>query len=174
MHLFIFCLMTISIISCGDDDDQQEEDVFAGCCSGLTAFGEDVDNLDQSQGEIIADNIFTPNGDANNDYFPVENIGLYDNHVVSIYNADDELLFESTNYGANADEFFPTQNQGLFGVEGVPDGTYKYKIVVEDEQTFKKSGFFCLFTNNPPLEQQNFADCNPLEPGEFDQILTGH
>ena len=164
-----------SFMSCEDDNNENEEDVFAGCCSGLPAYGEDVDNLDQSQGIIVADNIFTPNSDGINDFFPIENISLYNNHVVTIYNSNDEVIFESNNYGSSFDEFFPPHAiQGEFGVEGIPDGTYKYKIVVENEQTFKKSGFFCLFTNNPELEQQNFAECDPLEPGEFDPILTGN
>ncbi|WP_179319343.1 T9SS type B sorting domain-containing protein [Winogradskyella helgolandensis] len=168
-----FLLLTILVISCGDDDNNQgEEDVFSGCCSGLTAFGEDVDNLDQSQGDIIADNIFTPNGDGINDYFQIENIELYNNHEVTIYSIDDEVVFQSTDYGSGFNNFFPVQTQGYFGVDGLADGTYKYKIVVENEQIFKRSGFFCLFTNNPSIEQ-NFAECDPLQPGEFDQILTG-
>lgn len=173
ISLLVIFLITMSLSSCGNDDNNQDADVFSGCCSGLTAFGDDVDNLDQSQGDIIPDNIFTPNGDANNDRFPIENIDLYDNHTVSIYNINDELIFESNDYGSSLDELFPVEPQNDNGVVGVPDGTYKYKIVVENEEIFKKSGFFCLFTNNPPLEQQNFAECNPLAPGEFDQILTG-
>ena len=166
-------LLTFTFTSCGDDDETSEVvDVFSGCCSGLTAFGEDVDNLDQSQGEIIADNIFTPNGDGNNDYFPIENIELYNNHEVTIYSIDDEVIFQSTDYGSDFNNLFPVQTQDQFGVDGLADGTYKYKIVVENEQTFKKSGLFCLFTNNPSIEQ-NFAECDPLQPGEFDQILTG-
>ena len=173
---FIILISVGAFISCRDDDNnnQEVEDVFAACCSGLTAFGEDVDNLDQSQGEIVVENLFTPNGDAFNDLFGIENIGLYDNHTVTIYNMNDDVIFESTNYGSNLNEYFPNVPYGNSGVEGIPDGTYKYMIVVENEQTFKKSGFFCLYTNNPPLEQQNFADCNPLEPGEFDPLITGN
>jgi gliding motility-associated-like protein len=164
--------MTISFASCGDDDNNQEEDVFAGCCSGLTAFGDDVDNLDQSQGEIIVDNLFTPNNDGFNDRLAIENIELYDNHTVTIYNINDDVIFESNNYGSDFDELFPNVPYDEFGVDGIPDGTYKYKVVVESENVFSKSGFFCLFTNNPVIEQ-NFSECDPLQPDEFDPLITG-
>ncbi|MDH7913170.1 gliding motility-associated C-terminal domain-containing protein [Winogradskyella sp. SYSU M77433] len=106
---FIILISVGAFISCRDDDNnnQEEEDVFAACCSGLTAFGEDVDNLDQSQGEIVVENLFTPNGDGTNDLFGIENIGLYDNHTVTIYNMNDDVIFESTNYGSNLNEYFP-------------------------------------------------------------------
>ncbi|WP_179351718.1 T9SS type B sorting domain-containing protein [Winogradskyella vidalii] len=167
-------LLAFTLISCGDDEQTPEEvvDAFTGCCSSDTAFGENVDNLDQSLGEIIVDNIFTPNNDGVNDRFEIKNIELYANHTVTIYNNTDEIIFESNNYGSDSTELFPNVPYDFNGVEGIPDGTYKYKIIIENEQTFIESGFFCLFTNNPPIEQ-NFAECNPIQPGEFDQILTG-
>ncbi len=166
-------LLMIVNTSCNNDDEKQEEDVFAGCCSPEPAFGSNVDNLDQSQGEIIIDNLFTPNNDGVNDLLQIDNIGLYDNHTVTIYNDNDAMVFESSNYGNSLGEYFPNVPYGEFGVEGLPDGTYKYKVIVENEQTFSKSGFFCMFTNNPPLETQNFSECNPLEPGEFDPLISG-
>lgn len=163
-------------MSCGDDDNNQEdEDVFAGCCSEEPVFGPNVDNLDQSAGgEISTSKIVTPNGDGVFDLFGVRNIENYDNHVVTIYNNDDEVVFESTDYGPSSNEWFPWMQAtaAFVAVEGIPDGTYKYKVVIQNEQTFKKSGTFCLFTNDPVVEQQNFSEC--LEPGEFDQILTGN
>lgn len=169
---FLIIIMSISLTSCGNDDNNQDEDVFAACCSGEPAFGPDVDNLDQSEGEIVVDNLFTPNNDAFNDRLQIENIEFYSNHIVTIYNNEDEVVFESNDYGSDLNELFPNVPYGEFGVEGMPDGTYKYKVIVENEQTFSKSGFFCLFTNNPVIEQ-NFAECEPLQQGEFDPILTG-
>ncbi|WP_026755213.1 gliding motility-associated C-terminal domain-containing protein [Sediminibacter sp. Hel_I_10] len=166
----IFCFITLS--SCGDDDrDQLDEvqDVFEDCCSPDPVYGPNVDNLDQSAGEIAVDNLFTPNGDGYQDYLGIENIELYDNHTVSIFDFEDNLIFENAAYGTDG-ELFPieAQNQSL----PYPDGTYKYKIIVENEQTFLKSGTFCLFTNNPVLEEQNFSECDPLDDG-FDPIITG-
>ena len=161
------------LVSCNNNDDSSnpgEQDVFLGCCSPDPVFGENVDNLDQSAGAIIVDNLFTPNGDGINDIFSVQNIELYNNHTVTIYDNNENIIFESTDYGAFP-EYFPSEQQN--GNLPYADGTYKYKIVVENEQTFLKSGTFCLFTNNPVLEVQNFSDCEPLADG-FDPIISGN
>lgn len=169
----ILCFMLL-ITACNNSDDSnnEEQDVFSGCCSEEPVFGSNVDNLDQSSGAIVVYNLFTPNGDAINDSFAVENIELYQNHTVTIYNLDDEVIFESTNYGNGVNNIFPIGAQGENGVEGIPDGTYKYKVVVENEQTFLKSGTLCLFGDFSALETQNFSKCNPFS--SFDPTLTGH
>lgn len=175
ISFFLIAIMAISFTSCGGDDDNQQEDAFAGCCSPDPVFGPNVDNLDQSVGGVISvSDIVTPNGDGNFDLFGVINIQNYDNHFITIYDINDEVVFESTNYGSSSDEWFPwLQATGVFAaVEGIPDGTYKYKIVIENEETFLKSGNFCLFTNDPVVEQQNFSEC--IDAGEFDPILTGN
>jgi gliding motility-associated-like protein len=170
--LLAILLLAFSFTSCGDDDSNQEEqDVFAGCCSDEPTFGDNVDNLDQSLGEIIVYNLFTPNGDGVNDLFFIENIDLYDSHTVTIYNENEEVLFQSTNYGSSLTDFFPTGNQGQFGAEDFSDGTYKYQIVIQNEQTYKKSGTFCLFGNFSALEEQNFIGCSI--GSEFDPTITG-
>ena len=96
------------------------------------------------------------------------NINLYNNHTVTIYNSNNEVIFENTNYG-EFPNYFPSEQQN--GNLPYSDGTYKYKIVVENEQTFLKSGTFCLFTNNPVIEQ-NFSECDPLTDS-FDPIISG-
>jgi hypothetical protein len=168
--LFIAIIMLmVSFTSCGDDDNNQEEDVFAGCCSEEPVFGPNVDNLDQSVGEIIVYNLFTPNGDGINDYFGIENIELY-NHTVTIYNSEDEVIFETNSYASPGD-FFPNAVQTEQGMAEYPDGTYKYKIVVESEQVYRKSGTFCLFGNFSALDEQNFSECVPNS--WIDPTLTG-
>ena len=168
-------LLAFTFTSCNDDDDNskdiEKESAFDGCCSPDPAFGANINNLNGLQGEIVVENLFTPNGDGINDLLGIDNIEFYENHTVTIYNNDDEVVFESTSYGENNDESFPVGFQGEDGVVGIPDGTYKYKIVVVNEQTFLKSGFFCLFTNNPGIEQ-NFSECDPLANG-FDPIISG-
>lgn len=171
--LVVVCI-PILVISCNDDDNKtdDEQDAFEGCCSPDPVFGPNINNLDQSAEDIIVDNIFTPNGDGTNDRFVIENLELYDNHTVTIYDSDDNIIFESTNY-VNFEDFFPQESQGEFGIESIPDGTYKYKIVIETEETFRISGAFCLFTNNPVVEQQNFSECDPLADGGFDPLISG-
>ncbi|WP_040278844.1 T9SS type B sorting domain-containing protein [Psychroserpens damuponensis] len=171
---FLIILSSIfTLFACGNDDNntQETQDVFEGCCSPDPVFGPNVDNLDQSAGEIKVDNIFTPNGDAFNDVLEIENIDLYDNHSVTIYDINDNIIFESNNYG-NENDLFPIGQQGENGVVGTPDGTYKYKVVIENEGTFRESGTFCLFTQFMNVEQ-NFSECNPLEEG-FDPIISGN
>ncbi|WP_179020522.1 gliding motility-associated C-terminal domain-containing protein [Winogradskyella forsetii] len=167
-------LLAFTMTSCGDDEQTPEEvDVFLGCCSEEPVFGANVDNLDQSvNGEISMADIITPNGDGINDYFGVINIQNYDNHTVTIYTSDDQVVFESNDYfGFN--NIFPDGEQTQTGMANYPDGTYKYKIVIENEETFFKSGTFCLYTDNPPLEEQNFSEC--IEPGDpLDPFLTGN
>ncbi|NRR90416.1 gliding motility-associated C-terminal domain-containing protein [Winogradskyella undariae] len=170
-------LLALILTSCEEDNEKpQDVDVFLGCCSEDPVYGDNVDNLDQSiNGEISVSDILTPNGDGMNDLFGITNIENYSNHSITIYNSEDELVFESNNYvsGFNSEgDFFPNGEQTQSGITTYTDGTYKYKLVIEDEQTFYKSGTFCLFTNNPPVEQQNFSEC--LDLGEFDQILTGY
>jgi gliding motility-associated-like protein len=169
--IVISCLSALMIACNSSDNNNDEQDIFLGCCSEEPVFGSNVDNLDQSLGEIIVYNLFTPNGDGYQDLFGIENIELYDNHTVTIYNSDDEVVFESTDYGGG-NEYFPVGMQGENGVEGIPDGTYKYKIVIVNEQTFFKSGTLCLFGDYTALDTQNFSDCNPAS--NFDPILTGN
>lgn len=172
ISLLILLTAMFSFMSCEDNNNEQEEDVFAGCCSDAPAFGPNVDNLDQSVGgEILVSDILTPNGDGLNEIFGVQNIENYPNHIVTIYNSEDQIVFESSNYVA-FENVFP--DVGFAQVNTVyPDGTYKYKIVIEDEQTFTKSGTFCLYSGNPPIaaEEQNFSEC--IDAGEFDPILSG-
>ena len=138
-----FLLLTIVFTSCGDDDETQEEvDVFAGC-----------------------------NNDAINDAFGIVNIENYDNHTVTIYDIDDNIVFESSNY-VGFGNLFPDGEQGQFGSENYSDGTYKYKIVIENEDVFRKSGTFCLFGDFSALDEQNFSDCTI--GSQFDPALTGN
>jgi len=161
------CLFLLGCNSDDDRNDQQEVNVFENCCSDLPVFGDNVNVLDQSAGEISVLKIVTTNGDAFNDLFRVENIELYNNHTVTIFDNNDQMIFESTNYGG-ANEYFPSGTQGEFGVEGIPAGTYKYKVVIENEQTFLKSGTFCLVIGFQP-DDVSFAECGECQ---FDPVLT--
>ena len=156
------------IVGCNNDDNENNEDenVFSGCCSEEPVFGANVNNLDETQGVIKVHNLFTPNGDGIHDMFYIENIELYPNHNVKIYNNQDVLVFESDNYnyGIN-DDMFPVSYQEL------TQGTYKYKIVVENEQTYLKSGAFCVVTEGQP-EGVSFADCISILL-DYDPLLTG-
>lgn len=155
-------------ISCNNNEDSpsEEENVFLGCCSVDPVFGDNVNNLDESEGEIKVYNILTANNDGFNDKFSIENIQLYANHTVSIF-YEDNLVYSSSNYG-ESNNFFPVIIDNNF--DDLAEGTYKYKIVVENEDTYLKSGTFCLVKGLQP-EGVSFADCE--NSNGFDPALNG-
>ncbi|CAN5377977.1 hypothetical protein BH09BAC5_BH09BAC5_09380 [soil metagenome] len=69
-------------------------------------------------------NGFTPNGDGINDYWQIDNIYLFPNCQVEVYNRWGELLFNSIGYNPPWD--------GRFEGKDVPVGTYYYIIKLND------------------------------------------
>lgn len=63
--------------------------------------------------DVSIPNVFSPNGDGQNDQFHIENAQYIDNEL-SIYNRWGQMVFHATNY----------RNQ--WGGYGLPDGTYYY------------------------------------------------
>lgn len=168
-HLAVIALVTLSF-SCGDDDsnNQEAQNIYEGCCSTEPVFGVNIDNLDQSTGEIEVFTIVTQNGDAFNDSFSIRNIELYPNHTVTIYNSEDEQIFQTTDYTDSSNLFPGYPQDENDGAVGISNGTYKYKIVIENEETFRKSGSFCVYTS-ADLEP-NFEGCNL--GSQFDPIIA--
>jgi len=170
MKKYLFAILCCSILfGCNNNDNEPEEvvqNIFEGCCSDLPVFGDNVDMLDQSQGEINIPKIVTVNGDAFNDAFWIENIELYPNHIITIYDPSDTVVFESMEYNGFAN-FFPQVVDNNY--DAIVEGTYKYKIVIENEQTFMKSGTFCLLTGFQP-DNVSFSECDPIP---VDPVLTG-
>jgi len=67
---------------------------------------------------------FTPNGDGINDYFTINNIDLFPNVTVEIFNRWGEQLFYSTGY--------KTPWDGNYNGKPLPVGTYYYVINLND------------------------------------------
>ena len=118
--------------------------------------------------EIEVFTIVTQNGDAYNDMFSIRNIDLYPNHTVTIYNSDNEEIFQNTDYTDILNLFPGYPQDENNGAAGVSNGTYKYKIVIENEETFRKSGSFCVYTWADP--EPNFDGCNLRS--QFDPIIA--
>ncbi|MCK8480113.1 gliding motility-associated C-terminal domain-containing protein [Psychroserpens algicola] len=171
LNIFLsFICVSIMILSCNKDDDKTQEiqDIYEGCCSIEPVFGANIDNLDQSAGDIEVYTIVTQNGDGFNDMFAIKNINLYPNHTVTIYNSDNEQIYESTNYAEDLNRFPGYPQDENNGAVSIPNGTYKYKIVIENEETFRKSGSFCVYTWADP--EPSFVGCNL--GSEFDPIIA--
>lgn len=74
--------------------------------------------------EITIYNVFSPNGDGNNDQFHIENIEFYQNQV-TVLNRWGQVLLDAKNY------------RNTWRAPDVPDGTYFYVITLEDGREFK-------------------------------------
>ncbi len=74
-------------------------------------------------------NVFTPNGDGENDFFYIQSIheNIYDGSVVQVYNRWGNLLFEETNY------------KNDWNMDELNDGTYYFVLSVSNGDTHKGS-----------------------------------
>ncbi len=152
-------------IGCNEDNEpeQQPETETFLCCGENPFASENIDNLDQSPGEINVFPVFTPNGDAYNDTFRIENLDLYPNNSVTLYDLNDNEIFSTDNYG----------NNNFYGGNlNIEDGSLKYKIVVENEQTFVEYGYVCVVTWNGEGDSE-FSFYNECSLGSnfFDPII---
>ncbi|MGB0871407.1 MAG: gliding motility-associated C-terminal domain-containing protein, partial [Flavobacteriales bacterium] len=107
------------------------------------------DNCSQAQMTIVVTkpnkdleiyNVITPDGDGDNDVFIIEDIELYPNNTIKIFNRWGRLVFEQEGYGLDAFELFEgkanvdnTVSQG----ELLPTGTYFYILEYEDDSNGK-------------------------------------
>ena len=89
--------------------------------------------------QICVDKIVSPNGDGD-DVLNIQNIlPNYKNYDAQFYNLNDELVYQNK---SNTSEFFFNKNQ--FTSRRLPYGSYRYKIIIENEQTFLQEGYVCL------------------------------
>lgn len=74
--------------------------------------------------QIIIPNVFTPNGDANNEYFVIEN-GQYFSNTLAVYNRWGQAVFDAKNY------------RNTWRAADVVDGTYYYVFTtLEDNKEY--------------------------------------
>lgn len=83
----------------------------------LTKFSAEV----RGATEIKAFNVFTPNGDGQNDYFDIARIDNYPDNEVVIYNRWNNEVFKTKGYSSS----------NRFTGKGLPDGTYFYVISIQ-------------------------------------------
>jgi|GEM_PF-740515 len=103
-----------------------------GICTAITTITIDVFGVS----EILIPNVFTPNGDGQNDVFTVKGVNL-ESVEGTIYNRWGQMMFKWDGIKGYWD------GRTLAGAEA-PDGTYFYIISakgVDGEEYFKKGGF---------------------------------
>src|SRR5690606_322624 len=105
-------------------------------------------------GDVVIYNGVTPDGDGMNDYFIIDNIELFPNNNVTIYNRWGRKVYETHGYNSNGNVFNGTaEGKGIISQkEKLPTGTYYY--VVEylydcdgQSQWVKKVGYLHLENN---------------------------
>jgi gliding motility-associated-like protein len=132
--------------------------------NGLTPNGSPINASDElvidksivlGCGTILVHNAFSPNGDALNDKFIIDNIDdavCFPENTVEIYNRWGVLVFETKNYN-NTSNFFNGTSEGrttLAQSSGLPTGTYFYILNytsvdnLDQIQTNRKDGYLYL------------------------------
>jgi gliding motility-associated-like protein len=80
--------------------------------------------------DFVVPNTFTPNGDGINDKWVIENLNLYPNHIIQVFNRYGQIVFESKNYLKPWD--------GTYKGKPLSSGTYYYIIDLDGKRVTKK------------------------------------
>ena len=91
----------------------------SGCINSDTVLVEVLPEVSVSSG-------FTPNGDGLNDFWIIDNMELFPNNVVQIFNRWGQVLYEANSYNMS------TAWDGKYENKDVPVGTYYYTIELND------------------------------------------
>jgi len=90
--------------------------------------------INLSNCEVVIPEIFSPNGDAINDRFVIQNISSeYPNHMMEIYNRWGEPVYKGQ--VGNSQGWDGTSSEGSFGSGVLPVGVYFYILNYNDGQT---------------------------------------
>jgi gliding motility-associated-like protein len=83
--------------------------------------------LEENVRDVVVYNVLTPNGDGINDYFYIDDVNLYPNNKVIIYNRWGKKIYETSNYDNQGNVFRGYSGADLtIGGELLPTGTYFY------------------------------------------------
>jgi gliding motility-associated-like protein len=80
--------------------------------------------------DFIVPNTFTPNGDGINDLWVIENLVLYPNSRIQVFNRYGQILYDSKQYLGDWD--------GTYKNKALPSGTYYYIIDLNGARVAKK------------------------------------
>ncbi|MFS4494652.1 gliding motility-associated C-terminal domain-containing protein [Maribacter sp. 2308TA10-17] len=154
-YLFVGFL-TIILNSCSSDNLQSDlESINYSCCDNNPFADTNVDNLEQSRGELEFYGFATPNNDGVNDAWSIRNLELYENFTLKIFDVDKNLVYQA-NSNSESRVFFPQGSE--FQDE---DRVFQYELVIENETTFLNKGYFCLFTG---MKKRSGGKCTSVFP----------
>jgi gliding motility-associated-like protein len=89
-----------------------------------------VDYLDADFCGIEPEKGFSPNGDANNDFWTIRGIEYYPDNEVKVFNRWGNLVYETSGYNNSSSSWQGQVNGKLSIGSNAPDGTYFYTIKV--------------------------------------------
>lgn len=148
-------ILLFSAIAIGCNSDDSIPPAFL-CCGENPFTSSNVDNLDSLSVEINVFEVFTPNGDGINDFFLIQNIEFHPSNSVTIFDLSDNIVFERQSYFSGDPFIGKNSNTGA----ELAFGSYKYKIVLENEQTFVEFGYVCLLKDKSEANNFDFSSCN--------------
>ncbi|MFY9151922.1 MAG: tandem-95 repeat protein [Prolixibacteraceae bacterium] len=122
-------------------DTDSDADGYLDVDEGLTDADQDgqPDYLDPDSDGLLPNQIFTPNGDGQNDTFIIYGIEAYPNSRVTIFNRWGSVVYEKIGYQNDWDG---NSNMSKVGSKPLPVGTYYY--VINYDQNKHKTGFVYL------------------------------
>ncbi|MFK5879243.1 MAG: gliding motility-associated C-terminal domain-containing protein [Flavobacteriaceae bacterium] len=163
MKKILFSLIILSLYGCPNDEiiiDEEPQDATHSCCGENPFENTNVNNLDESLGEISMWPIVTHNNDGFNDFLIIDNLIHYPNNELTIFDKNEAIIFQTSSYGVTGiEDVFPRISDYTNNTLPI-DGVYKYKLVVENEDTFLKFGFICLITRDAPDSPMSTAECD--------------
>ena len=120
--LFLSMVLTYSCNDSSDDPQPEPEQASFLCCGENPFANLNVDNLDQTAGEVTVFPYTTANGDGINDKFRINNLELYLNNTVTIFDLEDHIIYSADDYDElNYNNYFPDLNAVANGT--IPIGT---------------------------------------------------
>lgn len=150
--LRIFLIPIFLAINIGCKKNNFDFEIFL-CSSDHPLSAQNVYKLDQNSGILFFPNVFTPNQDGLNDAYFIPNINLYPNYLITISDLNDTIVYDSEENGP----FFDGKNKNTG--EELKYGSYQYKVVIENEQTFLQYGYLSIIRNKSERHGFNFSNC---------------
>lgn len=150
LKIIIYLLLFILNISC-EKKEESNKDVQFLCCTDHPKSNQNIDNLNSSE-QIYVSPLVTGNDDGINDFLFIRNIHLYSDNILTIYDIEDNMIFKTIGYN-NLNNVFSGRNNDL-SLE-YPTGTYQYRLIIENEDTFVENGYLCLVKTESKEKNKN-------------------